>query len=467
MSRYLLPLALTAASASVLPHTPDAGAAVAGVAARAPAQAGMLSFPIVERREFKGPATRQRLRRRDDEATLYNATNVAYMIELGLGTPPQQVRVQLDTGSNELWVDPDCSTVTDATSQAFCESVGTFVPSDSSTLVDTEESTTLAYGRGDADIEYVLDTVVVPGSSGNATLKQVQFGVAVASDDAAVPICGVGFGNNYNLEYDNIVDQLALQGVTKSRTLSLALGSATNDDGRDPVGDNIGNGIVIFGGVDTKKFAGPLYKFTNLPPQSDDPGQPWRYWIQMDSVGFTAAGKTSSSAYSSSSMPIVLDSGSSLSYLPQDVMDDLAKSFGVKAQSDGSLIVDCDAGAKGGYVDFTFDSLVISVPLSDFIWEAQAGVCAVGALPSTDTTNLLGDTFLRSAYVLFDQDHQNIYMAQAANCGSNEQVLSASGNYNLTGECTVQQKSAAAGLVPASAMALVALVGVQALMSFL
>ncbi|CAK7200616.1 hypothetical protein SEUCBS139899_003314 [Sporothrix eucalyptigena] len=467
MSRYLLPLAMTAVSASVLPRTPETGAGAAAapaVAARAPNSAGLLSFPIVERRTFKGPATR--LRRRDDEAVLYNHTNVAYMIELGLGTPPQQVRVQLDTGSNELWVDPDCSTVTTTASQQFCESVGTFDPNDSSTLVDGEEYATLAYGRGTAYIDYVLDNIVVPGSD-NTTLKQVQFGVAVSSDDAAVPICGVGFGKDYNLEYNNIVDELTLQGVTNSRTLSLALGSATSDNGKEPVSDNIGNGIVIFGGVDTKKFAGPLYKYTNLPPQSSDPGQPWRYWIQLDSIGFTSPGKTSSSAYSGSSLPIVLDSGSSLSYLPQTVMDSLAKSFGVKAGSDGSLIVDCDYGAKGGYIDFTFGSLVISVPLSDFIWEAEANVCAVGALPSTDTTALLGDTFLRSAYVVFDQDHQEIYMAQAANCGSNEQVLSADGNYNLTGECTVQQKSAAVGLVPTSAMALFALVGVQALMSFL
>ncbi|CAK7262704.1 hypothetical protein SEPCBS119000_000119 [Sporothrix epigloea] len=460
MSRYLLPLALTAVSASVLPATPAAGS----VAARSAGSPGLLSFPIVERRTFKGPATR-RLRRRDDEATLYNATNVAYMIELGLGTPPQRVRVQLDTGSNELWVDPDCSTVSDAASQSFCESVGTFNPDDSSTLVDSGVVTTLAYGRGQADIDYVLDSIAIPGVNGtSSTLKQAQFGVAVSSQDAAVPICGVGYGKDFNLDYNNIIDEMALQGVTNSRAFSLALGSATSDDAREPVGDNIGNGIVVFGGVDTKKFAGPLYRYTNLPPQMDDPGEPWRYWVQMDSVGFTAAGKTTSKAYDGSSLPIVLDSGSSLSYLPQSVMDDLAKSFGVKAQDDGSLIVDCNAGDKGGYVDFTFGQLVVSVPLSDFIWEAEAGTCAVGALPSTDTTNLLGDSFLRSVYVLFDQDHQDIYMAQAANCGSNEQVLSAAGSYNLTGECTVQQKSAAVGLAPASAVALLALVGVQALL---
>lgn len=464
MSRYLFPLALSAVSASVLPAAPAAEA----VAARAPNTGSLLSFPIVERRTYQGPPIRRRgVGRRDDEAVLYNHTNVAYMIELGLGTPVQTVRVQLDTGSNELWVDPDCSTVTTAASQQFCESLGTYVPQDSSTFTDLEEGTELAYGRGEAEIAYVTDNIVVPGSD-NTTLKDVQFGVATASDDAAVPICGVGFGKDFNLDYNNLVDELLAQGVTNSRTLSLALGSATSDNGREDPGDNIGNGIVIFGGVDTKKFAGPLYKYTNLPPQASDPGSPWRYWIQLDSVGFTKPGKTDSDAISGSSLPIVLDSGSSLSYLPQTIMDSLAKSFGVKAQSDGSLIVDCDYGNKGGYIDFTFGSLVISAPLSDFIWAASGDLCAVGALPSESTTALLGDTFLRSAYVVFDQDNQNIYMAQAANCGSNEQVLAKGGNYNLTGECTVVKKSAAVGgLVPMSAAALLGLVGIQAVMSLL
>ncbi|KIH94831.1 candidapepsin-4 precursor [Sporothrix brasiliensis 5110] len=465
MSRYLLPLALSAVSASVVPAAP---AVDAGVAARTPDTGSLLSFPIVERRTYQGPPVRRRgVARRDDEAVLYNHTNVAYMIELGLGTPVQTVRVQLDTGSNELWVDPDCSTVTTSASQQFCESLGTYDPNKSRTFVDLEETTQLAYGRGSADIAYVSDTIVVPGSD-NSTLKKVQFGVATASDDAAVPILGVGFGNKFNLDYNNLVDELLAQGVTNSRTLSLALGSATSDTGREDPGKNIGNGIVIFGGVDTKKFAGPLVKFDNLPPQAGDPGRPWRYWVQLDAVGFTQPGKATSDTYSGSSLPIVLDSGSSLSYLPQPVMDALAKSFGVKPQSDGSLIVDCNFGDKGGYVDFTFGSLVVSVPLSDFIWAATSDLCAVGALPSEDTTALLGDTFLRSAYVVFDQDNQNIYMAQAANCGSNEQVLAKGGNYNLTGECNVAQKSAAAGgLLPLSAAALFGLVGIQAVLSLL
>lgn len=290
----------------------------------------------------------------------------------------------------------------------------------------------------------------------------------MSSDDAAVPILGVGFGNTFNLDYDNLVDELALQNVTKSRTLSLALGSDTDDNGKQPVNSNIGNGVVIFGGVDTKKFTGPLYPFENLPPQVGDPGRPWRYWVQLDSVGFTKPGETASSAYSGSSLPIVLDSGSSLSYLPTPIMDGLSKSFGAKAGPDGSLVVDCDFGSKGGSVDFKFGALTVSVPLSDFIWQAQPGLCAVGALPSEDTTALLGDTFLRSAYVMFDQDHKQIYLATAANCGTNEQTLPAGGNYSFTGECQPMQKDSAAagGLVPSSLplAALAGLVGIMALL---
>ncbi len=470
MSRFLLPLAMTAVSASVLPRHPVAAPAPVP----APQGGSHVSFPIVQRAVYGGPSLRRRAADADS-TTLFNYTNVAYMVELAIGTPSQKVRVQLDTGSNELWVDPDCSAVSGSASRKLCESTGVYDPSQSSTFVDGEVYNTLAYGKGQVDIDYVLDNIVVPGTN-NAVLKQVTFGVAIASEDAAVPIMGVGFGNGYNTEYDNIIDELALQGVTNSRAFSVALGSidgiaaSTGVNKTEDPGDNISNGVVIFGGIDTKKFTGPLYKFQNLPPQASDTGRPWRYWIQLDSVGYTKPGASSSTTYSSSSLPIVLDTGSTLSFLPNRIVSAIAASVGVQQGSDGSIIVDCDLGDLGGSVDFTFGDLTIAIPLNDFIWDGGDGQCAIGALPASSTTALLGDTFMRSAYFLFDQEHQDIYLARVANCGTNEQTLDAAGNYNFTGECTeakAKASAAVASLAPISLAALAALVGVQALFSLL
>lgn len=35
----------------------------------------------------------------------------------------------------------------------------------------------------------------------------------------------------------------------------------------------------------------------------------------------------------------------------------------------------------------------------------------------------LGDTFLRAAYVVYDQENRNLHLAQAADCGSNVVVI--------------------------------------------
>ncbi len=239
----------------------------------------------------------------------------------------------------------------------------------------------------------------------------------------------MGHGYGFNTEYKNLVDELADQNVTNSRAFSVALASKDASNG----------GVAIFGGVDTKKFVGPLYKFKNLGPQIEG-GQegPWRYWIQMDSIGVTKPGG-SPSTYSGSGMPIVLDTGSTLSYLPKSIISQLANDFSAKTAQDGSLPVSCDLQSQGGSVDFTFGSLTLKVPYHEFIWEIAPGQCYLGVAPQSATTALLGDSFLRSAYFVVDQDNQAIYLAPYANCGQSEKTWPAAGG-NFTGECTLKQQ---------------------------
>ena len=85
--------------------------------------------------------------------------------------------------------------------------------------------------------------------------------------------------------------------------------------------------------------------------------------------------------------------------------------------------IDCNTGQ--GQVDFTFinpltdyygdtDSLTISIPLSELVLpstdEYNPELCVFGIQPDYTTENalILGDTFLRSAYVLYDIDSQKI-----------------------------------------------------------
>ena len=103
--------------------------------------------------------------KRGVEVELANRSDVAYYASLDIGTPPQPNFVQLDTGSFELWVAPDCSSLRSRGDQRFCQAAGTYDFASSSTSELSGETNTLRYGLGLAEIEYVKDDISLTGSS--------------------------------------------------------------------------------------------------------------------------------------------------------------------------------------------------------------------------------------------------------------------------------------------------------------
>lgn len=135
----------------------------------------------------------------------------------------------------------------------------------------------------------------------------------------------------------------------------------------------------------------------------------------------------------------ILDSGSTISLLPDDQVRKLWREFNVV--SDKQVIapfIDCSyAGEKGeGYVfEFRFDNKTIQVPIHEMVIDAYAdyqttfllderfsdfeSVCMFGIGSTadfgidTDQFTLLGATFLRSAYVVYDLANKQLGLAQA------------------------------------------------------
>lgn len=99
------------------------------------------------------------------EVQLANRSDVAYYASIDIGDPPQQSFVQLDTGSFELWVNPDCDGLSSGGDKRFCQAVGSYSADLSSTASILGETNTLRYGIGSADIEYVRDDITLTGSS--------------------------------------------------------------------------------------------------------------------------------------------------------------------------------------------------------------------------------------------------------------------------------------------------------------
>ncbi|GJC81091.1 candidapepsin-3 [Colletotrichum liriopes] len=347
---------------------------------------------------------------RQVEAKLANRSDVAYYAQLNIGTPPQAVYAQLDTGSFELWVNPDC-TVLAASDQRFCEAVGFYDPARSSTAVPMQTSKTLRYGIGAANISYVRDSLALAGS--RSTMQQVQFGVATSSEDQFAGILGIGSGEGVNTRYKNLIDELAAQGVTRTRAFSLGLGSKDEQEG-----------AIIFGGIDTSKFSGPLARLPIVPADQAPDGVA-RYWVDMKSLSLTPPSRRTR-VYPNSSMPVFLDSGATLTLLPEELANMVAADFGSPGvDANGFYPVSCNLVGLNGTVDFDFEGMKIQVPYREMIRELRTTppTCYLGIVPNSDFT-LLGDTFLRSAYAVFDLDTNVAYLAQYNNCGTRTMPIS-------------------------------------------
>ncbi len=100
-----------------------------------------------------------KLRRRQEEVDVINQnTGTSYAIEIGIGTPAQTLTLILDTGSPDLWVNPTCETTY---KPSECAQYAQFDWKKSSTLQTTGYADILAYGKGNATIEYVADTITI------------------------------------------------------------------------------------------------------------------------------------------------------------------------------------------------------------------------------------------------------------------------------------------------------------------
>ncbi|AEO71929.1 uncharacterized protein THITE_2097958 [Thermothielavioides terrestris NRRL 8126] len=370
---------------------------------------GLIRYPIVPQRG--GSLFGKHfdvVKRQIGTGTTTQRSGTFYTINLSFGTPGQSVPVQFDTGSFELWVNPVCSQAGGEESVDFCNAQPRFTSS--STFIDLHQNGSAKYGKGSVQFQYIADYVSV----GSAKITQQVFGVAYNSSDLQVGIMGAGpWLDGWDSPYPSVVDSLAVQGFTKSRAFSLDL------RGLDST-----RGSVIFGGLDAKKYSGNLVKLPIIP-STESPDQKTRFWVYLDGISVNQPDGKVVQVFSKPAggkgQPVVLDSGYTLSALPSSIFQKLLAAFpSAKPQpgSDDQYIVDCADPGQGGSIDFTFGNAVINVRYYDFVWHLDSNLCVLGAF-ADDNHPTLGDTFLRSAYVVYDWDNRNIHLGQSADCGTN------------------------------------------------
>jgi len=189
-------------------------------------------------------------------------------------------------------------------------------------------------------------------------------------------------------------------------------------------------GNILFGGVDVKKYKGDMTRINVYREDQTDPTSNFTsFLVAMTSLqAFSPSGsdKLTSREFP---IPVVLDSGTTLSYLPTKLASQIWKEVGAVWSPEIEMaVLPCKmktskgffsfgfAGPSGPKINVTMDELVLDLttgPAPTFTSGQYRGqdVCEFGIQNFSSSPFLLGDTFLRSAYVVYDLVNNEIGIA--------------------------------------------------------
>jgi len=256
---------------------------------------------------------------------------------------------------------------------------------------------------------------------GGAVVQNLTMGLGMKTN---IPYGLVGVGYTVNeaslstmgCEYPNLPVAMQHEGLINSIAYSLWL----ND-----LDANTGN--ILFGGVDTAKYTGPLTKIDVI--SDDDSDNYTHFLVPLTSLEATSPSGTDVLTSPDGPLHVVLDSGTTLSYLPHDMASKVWEEVGAEYQSAfGMAVLPCShdvhpghfsfgfAGSHGPRVNVTMDELVVDLTNGEpptFASGPYEGelVCEFGIQNYSTGPYILGDTFLRSAYVVYDLENNEIAIA--------------------------------------------------------
>ncbi|KAI0905645.1 aspartic peptidase domain-containing protein [Ustulina deusta] len=372
----------------------------------------------IERRGGPTP----RLNRRASGSVLEVITNErtrgGYFASCTVGTPAQELTLQLDTGSSDIWVPASSSSVCQDTSQGGGCTFGSYDVDKSSSAYLINEEFVISYVDGSGSKgDYIAEVFGI----GNVKLENMTMGLGLDTD-IAYGLVGVGYAlNEASVSatreiYNNLPVMMRDEGHIASTAYSLWLNDL-----------DASKGNILFGGIDTDKYMGDLVRI-NIDKDTRS-NNFTSFQVQLTSLEAHSSSGSDALTSSSFPVPVVLDSGTTFSYLPQDLAEEVWQEVGaeytiVDNAGTGLPLLPCKLANSNGYFSFGFggsggaaikvamDELVISVG-AKFSSGPNKGedACQFGIQNFTSAPYLLGDTFLRSAYVVYDLENNEIAIA--------------------------------------------------------
>lgn len=318
-----------------------------------------------------------------------NFLNAQYFSQIAVGTPPQEFKVVLDTGSSNLWVpSQECGSIA-------CYLHSKYDHGDSSTYKKNGSSFAIRYGSGSLEGYVSQDTVQI----GDLKIKDQLFAEATSEPGLAFAfgrfdgILGLGYDtisvNGIPPPFYNMIDQ----GLLDEKVFAFYLSSTDKGDESE----------AIFGGVNKDHYTGEM---TKIPLRRK------AYWeVDLDAIAF------GDQLAEIDSTGAILDTGTSLIALPSTLAELLNKEIGAKKSYNGQYTVDCSKRDSLPDLTFTLTGHNFTIDAFDYILEVQ-GSC-ISAFMGFDIPEpagplaILGDAFLRKWYSVYDLENNAVGLAKA------------------------------------------------------
>lgn len=185
-----------------------------------------------------------------------------------------------------------------------------------------------------------------------------------------------------------------------------------------------GTGNLLFGGVNKARYQGELQTVPIIPIYE-------KYYSLSIALTDISVKTTKGSKEFATGLPlaVTLDNGSPFIVLPKEVVDPIYKEIGGGYSSTvGGAYAPCDMYTADYNVTFSFSGAKVTIPISRLVWENTSydgfpkDTCLFGIVYGEPGVSLMGDTFLRSAYVVYDLANNEISLANTNYDGGDDDI---------------------------------------------